>query len=124
MLECCVRIAPILHYSITPSFLMKLRIGFIGIGAMGFSHVNSIHKLCGDKAQVSAICARNRENIERVLELAPRAKVYTSEHELLASPLDAIFISTPNSTHVQLALEVLKQRKHLFLEKPCGITRE
>jgi len=122
---------PWLHYSTTPPlhhsvpFLsMKLRIGFIGIGAMGVSHVNSIHKLCGDKAEVAAICSRNKENIGRALEIAPRARVFASEQELIAAPLDAIFISSPNFTHVPLALEVLKERKHLFLEKPCGIKRE
>ena len=117
-------ISPSLHHSIAPSPPVKLRIGFLGIGAMGFSHVNAIHKLCGDKAEVAAICARNSDHIKRALDLAPHAKVFSNERELIASPLDAVFVSTPNFTHLPLALEVLQQRKHLFLEKPCGITRQ
>ena len=103
---------------------MKLRIGFAGLGAMGVSHVSSIQKLCGAQAEVAALCARNKLNLRRALEIAPRARVFSDEAELIQSPLDAVFIATPNFTHVTLALETLKAGKHLFLEKPCGITRE
>ncbi|MDQ6633092.1 MAG: Gfo/Idh/MocA family oxidoreductase [Verrucomicrobiota bacterium] len=103
---------------------MKLRFGFIGIGAMGLSHVNSIHKLCGDKADITAVCSSNETNIKKVLEIAPKVKLFKNESELIQSPLDAIIVSTPNFTHVRLAQEILSEGKHLFLEKPCGITKE
>ncbi len=38
--------------------------------------------------------------------------------------MDAVAISTPNFTHVPLALESLRAGKHVFLEKPCGITQD
>lgn len=101
---------------------MKLRIGFAGLGAMGFSHVNSIIKLCGEHAEVAALCARSEANVKRALEVAPHAKVFHDEDELIRSDLDGVFVSTPNFTHVPLALKALKAGKHLFLEKPCGIT--
>ena len=103
---------------------MKLRIGFAGLGVMGVSHVNSIRKLCGDQAEVAAVCARNEKNLRRALEIAPHARAYGDETELIHSPLDAVFISTPNFTHLPLALGTLKAGRHLFLEKPCGITLE
>ncbi len=103
---------------------MKLRFGFIGLGAMGFSHVNSIAKLCRDQAEITAVCSGNAANIKRVLEIAPDAKLCRTEAELIRQPLDAIVVSTPNFTHVQLALDILKAGKHLFLEKPCGVTKE
>ena len=103
---------------------MKLRIGFIGLGAMGASHVNSIHKLCSDRAEVSAVCANNEANLKKALDIAPSAKVFKNDRELIHTDLDAVFVSTPNFTHVPLALETLRAGKHLFLEKPCGITRQ
>ena len=103
---------------------MKLRIGFIGLGAMGLSHVNSIRNLCPDDAEISAVCAENATNIRKALEIAPKAQVYKNSSELIQSPLDAIFVSTPNFTHARLAEEALAADKHLFLEKPCGITPE
>jgi predicted dehydrogenase len=103
---------------------MKLRFGFLGLGAMGFSHVNSFARLCGETVEIAAVCSSNETNIKKVLDLAPGVRVCKSESELIQSPLDAVIVSTPNFNHVSLALEILKAGKHLFLEKPCGITRD
>ena len=102
---------------------MKLSVGFIGLGAMGSSHVNSIHRLCGDRATVAGICGKNEANLKRARDIAPSATVFRDEAELLRSSVDAVFVSTPNFTHLPLALEALRAGKHLFLEKPCGISR-
>jgi predicted dehydrogenase len=103
---------------------MKLKFGHLGLGAMGFSHVNSFAKLCGDKVEIAAVCSANEERIRKVRELAPNVRVFKTEAELLNSPIDAVVVSTPNFTHVPLALDILRAGKHLFLEKPCGITRD
>ena len=103
---------------------MKLRVGFIGLGAMGLSHVRSIQKLCGDQAQVAALCGTRDANLNAAMTEFPEAKAFKQPEELIASDLDAVFVSTPNFTHVRLAEEILSAGKHLFLEKPCGITRE
>ena len=103
---------------------MKLRIGFIGVGAMGLSHLKSMHIGCGKIAEAVAIHATNPKSIQQALEIAPKAKVFKSEEELIQSPLAAIFVSTPNFTHVRLAQEILRAGKDLFLEKPCGIAQE
>jgi len=103
---------------------MKLQIGFIGAGAMGLSHVNSIQKLCGDRAEVAAVCDTSEANLQKAVAAAPGARVFKKPSELIESPVDAIFVSTPNFTHTGLALEILRADKHLFLEKPCGITKQ
>ena len=103
---------------------MKLRIGFIGLGAMGLSHVRSIRKLCGDRAQIAALCGTRDANLNAAATEFPEAKGFKGPAELIASDLDAVFVSTPNFTHVRLAEEILNAGKHLFLEKPCGINRE
>lgn len=102
---------------------MKLKIGFAGIGAMGFSHLKAMHVGHAQHAEAVAFCSRNDANIRRALEIAPGAKVFADELALIRSQLDAVFIATPNFTHAPLALEALHAGKHLFLEKPVGITR-
>lgn len=103
---------------------MKLRIGFIGLGAMGLSHVKAIQRLCGDDAEITAVCGRNDTNIQAATEIAPNAQRFKQPSELIQSELDAVFVSTPNFTHAPLAEEILGAGKHLFLEKPCGIRRD
>jgi len=101
---------------------MKLRLGFIGLGAMGLSHVHSFRRLCGDKIEVAALCDMSGANLQTGLEAVPTAKAYKDSAELIRAPLEAIIVSTPNFTHAQLAADILAAGKHLFLEKPCGIT--
>jgi myo-inositol 2-dehydrogenase/D-chiro-inositol 1-dehydrogenase len=104
---------------------MKLRIGFLGIGSMGISHVQQFHVKLATRSTCTAICGKNEANLRRALAVAPDVKVFPDERELIHSPLvDAVAISTPNFTHLPLALETLKAGKHLFLEKPCGIRRD
>ncbi|MBM3877346.1 MAG: Gfo/Idh/MocA family oxidoreductase [Verrucomicrobia bacterium] len=104
---------------------MKLRLGFLGIGSMGISHVQQWHVKLAARSTCAALCGRNEANLKRALAVAPDAKVFSDERELIHSPLvDAVAISTPNFTHVPLAIETLRAGKHLFLEKPCGISQD
>ena len=100
----------------------KIRMGFIGVGSMGFSHLKLFHGDCGSDVQAVAICATNKSNIARAREVAPDVVLYKNEIDLIRSNLDAVVVSSPNFTHVPLALKALKAGKHVFLEKPVGIT--
>lgn len=102
--------------------MAKLKVGFIGIGSMGFSHLKEVHAHQPACAEVVAACGSSESNVRKVLELVPRIKIFSDASQLIASDVDAVFISTPNFTHVPLGLEVLSAGKHLFLEKPVGIT--
>jgi myo-inositol 2-dehydrogenase/D-chiro-inositol 1-dehydrogenase len=101
-----------------------LRVGFIGLGAMGLSHVKAMQRLCADKTEITALCGTNDANFQAAVEVSPGARRFKQASQLIQSELDAIFVSTPNFTHAKLAEEVLSAGKHLFLEKPCGITRD
>jgi len=100
----------------------KIRMGFLGAGAMGFSHLQLFHHECGGKAEAVALCARDKGRIQRAMDAVPKLELFDDEFDLIRSDLDAVVISTPNFTHVPLALVALKAGKHIFLEKPVGIT--
>jgi len=70
------------------------------------------------------VCDSNEANLKKALEVAPGARAFRNAAELIASPLDAIIVATPNFTHTGLALAILGAGKHLFLEKPCAITEQ
>lgn len=104
---------------------MKKRIGFLGAGAMGRSHVEYFHKTFGSRSEAVVVCARNEENIRKTREIAPGIRVESEEEAVIsAADVDAIVVSTPNFTHVPLAKRILTAGKDLFLEKPCGISME
>ncbi len=96
--------------------------GFIGVGSMGFSHLQLFHKDCGKQAEAVALSARDAGRIQRAKTIAPEMTLFKNEKDLIQSDLDAVVISSPNFTHVPLALAALKTDKHVFLEKPIGIT--
>src|SRR5204862_8099148 len=88
------------------------------------SHVNSFARLCCENVEISAVCTTNKANIKKVHEVAPHAKILENERELIDSRLDAVVVSTPNFSHAKLAQEILAAGKHVFLEKPIGITTD
>jgi predicted dehydrogenase len=89
---------------------------------MGLSHVQSIARLCNVEAEIAAVCDVSESNVRKALEIAPHAAPFDHASKLIDSSVDAVFVSTPNFTHASLAREVLAAEKHLFLEKPCGIS--
>jgi predicted dehydrogenase len=102
---------------------MKLKIGFLGVGSMGRSHVQAIREFCADRAEAAAVWVSHDAHVERIRSELPDVALFREAGALLESTLDAVFISTPNFTHVPLALAALEAGKHVFAEKPVGITR-
>jgi len=89
---------------------------------MGYSHLELFHQQCAKQAEAVALCANNTERLRRAQKIAPDTELFKNELALIKSDLDAVVISSPNFTHVPLALEAIKAGKHVFLEKPVGVT--
>ena len=104
--------------------MRQLRFGFVGLGAMGFSHLKAFADHHAKQVEITALCARDAGRIRRARELAPGAALYAEAEELIDSALDAVVVSTPNFTHCALTEMTLQAGKHLFLEKPIGISSE
>jgi len=101
----------------------KVRIGVIGAHSrMGISQTwqNS------GKAVVVAGMDVRPENLEVFQKnVNPEAAVTTSADELLArDDIDAIAIFSPDFTHEEYTVKALEAGKHVFCEKPMGISTE
>ncbi len=97
-----------------------INIGVIGCGYWGPNLIRNFSKVRG--CQVTAIADQQPERLEAVRHLNPGMKATTDARELVESDsIDGIVIATPISTHFELATACLKNRKHVFIEKP--ITR-
>jgi predicted dehydrogenase len=98
----------------------RLRCGVIGTGAIGLDHLNSLQQ-CHRAATVAVAdssAARAKEASERYK--IPRS--YSDYMELLdQADIDAVIIALPNNLHAPAAIEALKARKHVLLEKPMAL---
>jgi predicted dehydrogenase len=100
----------------------KIRAGFLGTGMMGLSHIEIVRD---EFPQVSAAAVFDPHgpSVEKAKAAVGGVKVCTSADELIGLDVDAVFISTPGSTHAELTERCLAAGKHVFAEKPVMTTR-
>lgn len=92
---------------------------------------------CGDVAEVksgpafkkapnSDLLAVMRRDLAKAEDFAKRhgvARFYDDAAPILEDPaIDAVYIATPPSSHLEYALKVLAADKHLYLEKPMALS--
>lgn len=74
-------------------------------------------------ARTIAICGRNRDNARKLADTWAIPQVYTDYNEMIErADLDAIVISTPNSTHYPIAMKAFESDLHVLCEKPIALT--
>ncbi len=100
----------------------KVRVGVIGLGNMGSSHLNNYAKGLMPEIEITAICDIDEKKIAPALEKAPDAKVFDNATDLINSGIvDAILICTPHYFHPPMAIEGLNAGLHVMSEKPAGV---
>lgn len=101
-----------------------IRLGLIGAGWMGAFHGESIvRRIPGAVLEAIADPA-----LDAAAELADRlgvAKVTADAADLLADPeIDGVIIASPARFHSALITQAARAGKHIFCEKPAGLTLE
>lgn len=100
-------------------------IGVAVIGAGGFA-TSTLLPAIGALPNVAlrAVVTRGSASAARVAQEFGAGKASTDSAAVLADPaVDAVVIATRHDQHAALALAALAAGKHVFLEKPLGITR-
>lgn len=114
---------------------MAIRVGVIGLGFMGQTHLDAYARL-GDAAQVVALADRDPARLEGKEQAAGNieganeggfdyssARKYTDANDLIADPdIDVVDICLPTPAHVPFGIKALQAGKHLLLEKPVART--
>ncbi len=78
-----------------------------------------------DAASVGAVASRDLERAESYAREQGIERAYGSYDELLADPeLEAVYISLPNSLHLEWTERALQAHKHVLCEKPLGTDAE
>ena len=78
-----------------------------------------------NKVKDSKLVAVMRRNAEKAKDYAERHKVpfwYSNADDLLNNEaINAIYIATPPSSHLEYALKAIKRNKNVYLEKPMAL---
>jgi len=107
-----------------------VRIGFVGVGHQGSSHVENFLKI--DGVEIKAICdivpAKVEQMQKRVLDAGkPEPAGYSLgerdfERMCQEQDLDLVFTSTPWKWHVPVCVAAMKNGKHAATEVPAALT--
>lgn len=100
----------------------KLKVGIIGMGAIGSVHADAYgaHK---DDAELAAICDVDESKLSAHGEKRgiPKAGLFKDYKKLLASDVEAVSVCVGNTLHKEVAIAALKAGKHVLLEKPMAM---
>lgn len=96
----------------------KVRWGFIGAGYI--ARIALYPALLDSK--FGEIFAVGSKDLDRGKLLSPSGLVYTDYEDLIADPnVEAIYISLPNSLHIEWSIKAMRAGKHVLCEKPAAM---
>ena len=111
--------------------MKHIRIGLIGTGFMGKTHLYSVQNLpfyysaadMGYTAEVVAVCGSSLEKGSAFAAEFHIPKAVATPDEILADPtIDAVDICTPNPLHFEIAKAAILAGKAVLCEKPLTVT--
>jgi predicted dehydrogenase len=101
----------------------KVRIAIVGMG-VGRPNGRALAK--DPRGRVVALCDLVEERMKQFAkELPEEPRFFTDYQEMCRDPeIDAVFVGTPNQWHVPIALEAVKNKKHVMVTKPLADSEE
>ncbi len=102
----------------------NVRIGLIGLGRLGEQHaVNIACRVRG--AELAALCDMNEEKLQTVADRLGVSQCYSDFAAMCANAnIEAVAIASPSALHTGQIEIALDAGKHVFTEKPLGVTVE
>ncbi len=101
-----------------------LKIGLLGAGMIGNTHIDGLLSMKSKIAQYTAVCdidAAKRNDFAKKYNL----RAFADLDEMLANPdIDIVDLCLPSFMHEQFAIRIAKAKKHLLIEKPIAFTLE
>jgi predicted dehydrogenase len=103
---------------------IRIRVGVIGPGGMGMSHVKNL--AARKDIQIVSVCDVDKN---RLTTAATHVETKTGKRPATTgdirtllddSSIDAVFIATPDHWHAPAAILALDAGKHVYVEKPCS----
>jgi predicted dehydrogenase len=100
--------------------MSKIRVGIIGVGYLGTQHARILSYL--EEAELEAVADID---FQKALQIGNRHGVrYFQNYEEMIDDIDAAVVATDTSAHFSVSMSLLKQGKHVLVEKPITATVE
>ena len=96
--------------------MTKIKIGFLGAGYIAGVHAAILAR--DDRVEIAAVHDVVKQRSQQLARFTGAAFAHSSS-EVLAI-CDAIYITTPNTKHTELAIIAAEEGKHVFCEKPMA----
>ena len=104
--------------------MRKIGIGIVGAGSIAeIGHCPSIAAL--PNAKLAALCDNNKEILDKMTQKWNPEKSYSNYQAMLEDKnVDVVIVGTPNRFHAQQAIDAMRAKKHVIVEKPFACTHE
>ena len=100
----------------------KIKLGIIGYGNMGSSHVRDIMEGKAPNVELTAVCDISDARKEVFLGKYPQIPFFSNGEELMKSGLcDSVLIAVPHYDHCPLAIKAFELGLNVLVEKPAGV---
>ncbi len=99
--------------------ISHIKLGLIGVGKWGKNYISTVNQLSGVSLSWIVSTKRNIKNVD------PSCNVTSNWRDLLnAKELDGIIFAVPPLVQEKIALEIIKSKIPLLLEKPLALSYE
>ncbi len=101
----------------------KVRVGIVGVGAIGQGHVQAFGQVAN--AEVVAICDQAKEWVEHCKAQWGTKWAFDKWEDLVACDgVDAVSVCLPTIFHHTVTVAALKAGKHVLCEKPMAVSAD
>ena len=99
--------------------MSKVKIGILGAGFIAKVHVDNLKK--DERVEVVGVVDLYLEKAQTLAnEAGPQAKAFGSLEELRALGVDAVYVTTPNTSHCGAGSKMLGKQFTCFLREAHG----
>lgn len=99
----------------------KTKIAIVGLGGIAqLVHLPLLSKM--NSVEISAVSEVSKSRLKLVGDKFNIKEQFTDFKKMLDEiEVDAVIISTPTNSHKDIAVECLKRKKHVLIEKPIAL---
>ena len=110
-----------------------MKVLFCGLGSIGQRHVRNLRELMGQDVEILAYRSRGQSPVlnadmrvqrNATVERTYGIRSFANLDDALSEGPDAVFVTNPNTLHLQVALAAARAGCHLFIEKPLSHSLE